>query len=887
MGHHQVLSVVKCCTIGMKIAIVLAISVIFSSGIYAAYADEPIPILDFEGGDYTVYKGNAILTSVIVQVENHNHKIHPKIHTIFENQIIDTIDMGHSSSGFYQTFLNIDKNYQSGNYNLQLEYDNKKSKPIPFKIIKEFEEQKERILGFGDYNKELFGPKESKMEFSKKHIDVEFSTSTTQTISGVNDSRGMSGKVQLKIDGPKSMINNVRMMESGIFTTELIIDREWPSGTYKVTGIFNNKIFASNEFTIKNFNKDSLLKEVSIGGSINLDAIKSNQFNVITINGELTGTTIPKQIGMKIFYEGNLIDTTYNDVKDSGSFQTTLVLYDYLQKANWKEGKYTIEIVDSSTLETYNIKSDFEISSAGNTITDFEHGMLLTSESELLNFVEEIEIEKYHPKEIKVFGIIDRYISGMPIKISVVSEQGNIDEFSVFGKKSGQYDAPVIVNSEWKPGKYNIYVHYRDEIQNSISFDIENKSESILEVEENTENIETEKEHKIEKFNIIQKDSSINQFLKLEFSTKAHEIGYNRVYVSLEKPNGDISTYKIRTAIDGYFDVSLIIENSWDEGNYFLSFIEDDEKITFGEFSITKEMKEKKIFVLADILETANPESVYEQTDTINISKNVFVSSKDGLYLDLEGTIKNYSVGKTALNVYDKNTLFSTHKISPKSNGVFFTPTLIDGTLSKGFHEINVIHDERIIGKSEFIITSPTTLYAEFGSEPIKISQDMFIESNNKVAVNVFGLMKDFTNTNYNSIELTILHPNSQIENIQVDIAKWGYYSYSIPVTDKWQNGTYIVSGNFDGTKLGHFYMQITDFDINWLKIHTQKWVDGEISSYQHENRINQVINQGFIEMNEIEQDSIPDWIKMNAEKWIDGDLSDKEYFDVIKFVGQ
>ena len=44
----------------MKNAMVLAISVIFSSGIYAAYDEEPIPTLNFEGGDYTVYKGNSI-----------------------------------------------------------------------------------------------------------------------------------------------------------------------------------------------------------------------------------------------------------------------------------------------------------------------------------------------------------------------------------------------------------------------------------------------------------------------------------------------------------------------------------------------------------------------------------------------------------------------------------------------------------------------------------------------------------------------------------------------------------------------------------------------------------------------------------------------------------
>ena len=867
---------------------VLAISVIFSSGIYAAYAEEPIPTLNFEGGDYTVYKGNQILKTITVEVENHNHKIHPKIHTIFENQIIDTIDMGHSSSGFYQTFLNIDKNYQSGDYNLQLEYDNIKSKPIPFKIIKEFEEQPERTLGFGDYSKKYFEEKESVINVLKNNIDVEFSTMEKQTITGIYDSRGMSGKIQLKIDGPKSMVNNVRMLETGFFTTDLLIGREWPTGTYKISGMFNEKIFASNEFTIKNFNKDSLLKDVPIEGSIDLEAIKSNQFNVIIIKGQLTGVALPEQISLKIFHKENLIDTLYIDLKNAGNFETSLVLYDHFKKSNWNEGEYTIEIADSGTLEAYDIKSNFEITQSGNTVTDFEHGMLLSSdesESELLNFVQEIEVEKYHPKKIKVFGIIEGYLSGTPINISVVNEQGNIDKFSVFGKKNGQYDAPVVINSEWMPGKYNIYVNYRDEIENSISFIIDDNVESILESEYVQDDVEEKKENKIEKFNIIQSDSSTNEFLKLEFSTKAHDVGYNQINVSLEKPNGDVSIFKPRTAMDGAFDVSLFVENSWDEGDYFLSFIEDDEKITFGEFTITKENNESERIILSEILETANPESIYHQVDSIKISKKEFNPSREGLYLDLTGTIKDYSLGEASLNVFEKNTLFSTHKINPKTDGVFFSPIWIDGEISKGYHEVNVTYDERIIGKSEIFITTPIIIYAEFGSKPIKISQDMFIESNNKVGVNIFGLIEGFNNTNHTSAELTILHPDGQIENVQLDTAKWGYYSHTLPITDKWETGTYLISANFDGEKLGHIYIQIINFDINWFKIYTQKWIDGEISSYQYENRINHIIQHGFVQTEHIQQDSLPDWMKMNAKKWIDGEISQKEYFNIIKFI--
>ena len=161
----------------------------------------------------------------------------------------------------------------------------------------------------------------------------------------------------------------------------------------------------------------------------------------------------------------------------------------------------------------------------------------------------------------------------------------------------------------------------------------------------------------------------------------------------------------------------------------------------------------------------------------------------------------------------------------------------------------------------------------------------MFMESNNNVVVNVLGLIEGFNNTNHNPIELTILNPDGQIKNIQLDTSKWGYYSHTLSITDKWQNGTYLISANFDGVKLGHIYIQIIDFDINWFKIHTQKWIDGEISSYQYENRINHIIQHGFIQTDAIEQDSLQDWMKMNAKKWIDGEISQNEYLRIVKFI--
>ena len=160
----------------------------------------------------------------------------------------------------------------------------------------------------------------------------------------------------------------------------------------------------------------------------------------------------------------------------------------------------------------------------------------------------------------------------------------------------------------------------------------------------------------------------------------------------------------------------------------------------------------------------------------------------------------------------------------------------------------------------------------------------MFVESGNRIGVNIIGLIDGFNNTNYSSIEISVLHPNGKIEKSSIKPAKWGYYSYEMIINDKWQNGTYVISATFDGDKLGHLYIQLNDFDINWLKTHAKKWIEGEISAYQYENRINRIIDEGFLDMKHVEQNSIPDWVKISAKKWIEGELTQKEYFDIIKF---
>ena len=871
----------------MKIAIVLAICVIFSSGTYAAFAEEPIPVLNFEGGDYTVYRGNNLLIPITIEIKNHDPKIIPKISTTLDNEIVDVIQLRQSNSGSYLTYLDINENYSSGTHYLKLDYADKNVPAIQFNILRDFGGKEKIKNDYSKYVNPIFSTKESHIDVSEKNIDIEFSTSEFLSISGQYFSSGMKGNLKLMIDGPKSMTNYVRMTEFGKFETSIFINKEWPTGTYTITGNFYGKDFAKNEFTIKNFNKDSLLKEIPIFGTINLNVQKSNQYNILLIDGKLEGQQFPETIGIKILKNDEIMNISYSDVKPTGAYETNLVLFDYDKKLKWPQGTYDIEIINSATLESYGISSIFKITGQGTAITDMDQGAILVTESniEFLEVEHELEVKKYSPKEIKVFGIIDSYHIGSPIEISIMKDDGSIKEFSVFGKKNGEYSAPIIIDEKWLPGEYDIFVKYGDTIVNTLSFIVAGENVTQPKLVTLEENSSTINEQIVQSFEIIQKDSYQNQFLNLNFVTNTELKRFERLPITLEKPDGSTSTYNVRTDPQGNFSISLFVENSWDAGKYTVSFTEENENIKFGEFTIKKETTDKEVIILSEILETANPEVLYEKTDKFKISQDVLPLVRGGVSLDVIGTISEYSKGNVKIIVYEDNEPVGEYKVISKTNGEFFGAVLVHDSLSEGFHEIRASNNERIIGKSEFLIIKPVSIFTKFDSEPIKISRDMFVKSGNFITVNVMGLIKNYSYNDYGIVEFTILHPDGKIVNDSASTAGWGYYSYSLPISNSWDKGTYVISAQFDGEKLGHTYIQITDFDINWLKTYTQKWADNEISTYQYENKINYLIKEKVIDIEPIKQDSIPEWLKMNGQKWLEGDITQKEYFDVIKFV--
>ena len=354
----------------------------------------------------------------------------------------------------------------------------------------------------------------------------------------------------------------------------------------------------------------------------------------------------------------------------------------------------------------------------------------------------------------------------------------------------------------------------------------------------------------------------------------------------LERPDGPFSTFDVKTDGDGRFTVPLIIENSWLAGIYKLSIVEDQQIIQFGEFSITKQNSEPKPFVLGDILETANPEMIYQVSDKLLLENNQFIILRGGnTQLDASGQVSNYESGDIEMQIHKGNEIVSKYKIKPASSGEFKGTTILDDSLGYGFYEIDATYDDRTFATSEFLVVEPKTIAVQLGTKPVQISRDMFVESGGMIIVKLSGWIDDYKPGYSNNIVFTILNTDGTMETFETKSMKGGYFTHRFPVTSEWQIGTYVISAEFNGEKIGHMYLQVTDFDINWIKNYTRQWASGDISTHQYVNRINTAIENKVVDSDIITSGVIPEWVKITANSWVDGKISQKEFAQVIRFL--
>jgi hypothetical protein len=290
--------------------------------------------------------------------------------------------------------------------------------------------------------------------------------------------------------------------------------------------------------------------------------------------------------------------------------------------------------------------------------------------------------------------------------------------------------------------------------------------------------------------------------------------------------------------------------------------------------------------VLGDILETANPEKVYQTSDKISLENNQFIISRGyNTHLDASGYVSNYENGNVEILIYKGDKIISEYETKPTSSGKFTATTIIDDSIGYGFYEIDAVYNDKKFATSEFLVVEPKTINVNFGTKPVQISRDMFVESGGEITVKISDWIDDYKRSDSNYVVFTILNTDGTMETFETKSMKGGYFTYRLPITSEWQRGTYIITAEFNGEKIGHIYLHLADFDIKWIKNYTEQWVNEDISSHQYVNRINTAIENKVLDSDIITSEVIPEWVKIIANSWIDGKISQNEFAHVINFL--
>jgi len=110
----------------------------------------------------------------------------------------------------------------------------------------------------------------------------------------------------------------------------------------------------------------------------------------------------------------------------------------------------------------------------------------------------------YEPGEIiKISGVIDNSKRGIPLKIFLKNPDNITEELTILVNSNGEYSTFLIINSEYKLGKYTIVSFYNSEIFGKETFSIQMKSQKNN--VEDVESISESKKNGVIDFDSIQK----------------------------------------------------------------------------------------------------------------------------------------------------------------------------------------------------------------------------------------------------------------------------------------------------------------------------------------------------------------------------------------------
>jgi hypothetical protein len=813
--------------------------------------------IELDDNEFTLYSGSSVkLLSIHGTIHDYSHK--PILEISQNNVVIKTVNLSPTKNSLF-TVLGLDRNWSDGEYSVNLIYQDEILDSKHFTIIRDFVIDKETKVY--ENMSDIF---KSFIELDVEKLIIENNSYETIMISGNLVSSQFGNDVDFLLYSPDNSIQTigtVSLSHDGFFDYPITgIDKYWEPGKYEIHVKYLDLPNLVTSFIIENNYLTYPMEKEKLLGSFTLSSETSNNYTILGITGNVK--TDESEIILQISKDDIVLFEDTLSINDN-LFETNTVLYDYDSNTSWVAGDYRVSglIGDESfysdvfRLDEQNL-SVFEISTM-DLFLNFENAVQKMVDTD------EIIISYGDQKQIILSGILDNYISQGTIDVHVVNPEG-VDNVSYINASSdGTYYMPIMIDASWISGVYTAYVTYGDFIDEPSSFEVIN-------------NVIIENEILEEEISEIIVADLKNYFITLDNSKSLESVhfyaelkpysGYTPITISLN--DEIIKNEFIYTASNGFIDYYLLFDQSWDSGNYVVSYIENNDSVPFGTFEIFNTVIENN--GLSNTISKKEQISHY-----LSFEQYVFKNPSHTVqYLHFSGKLVDDSLDE--ISVLLDGDLQTT--IPLDSEGYYRDVISLDDNLDSGFHTLS-ISSGNVSESAEFLIATNHYISLVNGLE---ISRNTIAESGGKISVFLSKMVPDFIPSEVKPVIITIEGDGDYYQQFSVIPKGYGFYSQNFVIDETL--GIYDVTVKYGDDVIESYDVTVILPEPEWIKSQTTSWLNGEINDYSYFKKIVLLLDENYEVTPNVKS---PEWFVESADNWMNGLMDDDSFNDALLFLAE
>jgi hypothetical protein len=416
------------------------------------------------------------------------------------NGIEKTYQTNRIDDGTFQTFISIDTLWDSGTYDVYMNYLDETKFVQSINIVNQspvHENQRMAFLKQFESTEVKEKPK-SFLEISESEVILldELSRQTVEMYGKIISKQfGLPVEIIISGNGIEKKLYSPRI-DDDAFQTFFEVDSEWSSGTYDVYVNYFEKLIFTETLNVTNaFSQNQqVVEQVEEQNNINeiqtrvfeikqVDDLELNSNNSdvsVLSNGVveytkrdmtdfvLTGT-VPNDISeqlpiVKIQKDGKTIEKLYISTNNNKEFFVPISM-----KKSWTDGIYTAKIfvgeLEIDSQEFLMQQNNFEESEIL-AIEFIDESLEQISSISVSDTLEETDL----PIQI-ISGTIDNY-SQHKIDVDISHNSIVIESLSVNGSDDGIFSIPIQIGEEWKAGDYNVIAYDMNNLIGQTEFSL-------------------------------------------------------------------------------------------------------------------------------------------------------------------------------------------------------------------------------------------------------------------------------------------------------------------------------------------------------------------------------------------------------------------------------